>query len=196
MRVHAMRCAIHRRHMLIGVLLALACWEASPLVVAWMSPVIVGLVLAAPLTLVDVARRRLGRCARCCRRATGAARRRSSRARAAPPASGPITSRCASPRRRPMVEMRAARRLAAASSPARRAGVAAEGFRQHVARADRRGGDERQRPAHLDGRRADAGGERAVEGAFAEPPRQPAQQILPEELTQAGRRSRRRRRSR
>lgn len=40
----------HRWHMLIGVLMGLACWEASLLVVAWMSPVIVGLVLAAPLS--------------------------------------------------------------------------------------------------------------------------------------------------
>jgi len=40
----------HRWHMLLGVLMALACYEASPLVVAWMSPVIVGLVLSAPVT--------------------------------------------------------------------------------------------------------------------------------------------------
>ena len=40
----------HRWHMLIGVLMAVACYEASALVLAWMSPVIVGLVLAAPLT--------------------------------------------------------------------------------------------------------------------------------------------------
>ncbi len=40
----------HYRHTLTGALLALACWEASPQVVAWMTPVIVGLVLAAPLS--------------------------------------------------------------------------------------------------------------------------------------------------
>lgn len=40
----------HRRHMLIGLLTALACWEASALVVAWMSPVILGLVFSAPLS--------------------------------------------------------------------------------------------------------------------------------------------------
>jgi len=40
----------HYRHMLAGALLALACWEASAQVVAWMSPVIAGLVLAAPLS--------------------------------------------------------------------------------------------------------------------------------------------------
>jgi membrane glycosyltransferase len=40
----------HWRHTAIGVLLALACWEASPQVVAWMSPVIAGLLLSAPLS--------------------------------------------------------------------------------------------------------------------------------------------------
>jgi membrane glycosyltransferase len=40
----------HRWHMLIGVVMAVACYEASALVLAWMSPVIVGLILAAPLT--------------------------------------------------------------------------------------------------------------------------------------------------
>ncbi len=40
----------HWRHTLIGLLLALACWEASPQVVAWMSPVIAGLLLSAPLS--------------------------------------------------------------------------------------------------------------------------------------------------
>jgi membrane glycosyltransferase len=40
----------HWRHTLIGVLLAFACWEASLQVVAWMAPVIVGLILAAPLS--------------------------------------------------------------------------------------------------------------------------------------------------
>jgi membrane glycosyltransferase len=39
----------HRRHMLIGLAAAVVCWEASALVVAWMSPVILGLVLSAPL---------------------------------------------------------------------------------------------------------------------------------------------------
>jgi membrane glycosyltransferase len=36
--------------MLIGLLTALACWEASALVVAWMSPVILGLVFSGPLS--------------------------------------------------------------------------------------------------------------------------------------------------
>jgi membrane glycosyltransferase len=40
---------LHWRHTAIGALLALVCWGASPQVVAWMSPVIVGLLLSAPL---------------------------------------------------------------------------------------------------------------------------------------------------
>ncbi len=40
----------HYRHMLLGAVLALACWEASAQIVAWMLPVIVGLLLAAPLS--------------------------------------------------------------------------------------------------------------------------------------------------
>jgi membrane glycosyltransferase len=36
-------------HMIIGLLLGLACWEASSLVLAWMSPVIAGLLLAVPM---------------------------------------------------------------------------------------------------------------------------------------------------
>ncbi len=40
----------HYRHMLAGAVLAAVCWEASPEVLAWMSPVIVGLLLAAPLS--------------------------------------------------------------------------------------------------------------------------------------------------
>ncbi len=40
----------HRWHMLLGVVMAVACYEASALVLAWMSPVIVGLVLSAPLS--------------------------------------------------------------------------------------------------------------------------------------------------
>ncbi len=40
----------HYRHMLVGAVLALACWEASAQIVAWMAPVIVGLLLAAPLS--------------------------------------------------------------------------------------------------------------------------------------------------
>lgn len=40
----------HRWHMLTGVLMAVACYEASALVLAWMSPVILGLILSAPLT--------------------------------------------------------------------------------------------------------------------------------------------------
>lgn len=41
---------LHYRHMLLGALLAVACWEASALVLAWMSPVIAGLLLAPPLS--------------------------------------------------------------------------------------------------------------------------------------------------
>jgi membrane glycosyltransferase len=40
----------HRWHMLIGVVMAVACYEASALVLAWMSPVILGLVLSPPLS--------------------------------------------------------------------------------------------------------------------------------------------------
>jgi len=40
----------HHRHMLIGALLAVLCWQASPLVVAWMAPVIAGLLLAVPMS--------------------------------------------------------------------------------------------------------------------------------------------------
>jgi membrane glycosyltransferase len=40
----------HYRHMAAGALLAAACWEASPQVLAWMSPVIAGLLLSAPLS--------------------------------------------------------------------------------------------------------------------------------------------------
>ena len=40
----------HYRHMLVGAVLAFACWEASAEIVAWMSPVIAGLLLAAPLS--------------------------------------------------------------------------------------------------------------------------------------------------
>jgi membrane glycosyltransferase len=40
----------HWRHTLIGALLVFACWEASLQVVAWMAPVIVGLILSAPLS--------------------------------------------------------------------------------------------------------------------------------------------------
>ncbi|MFA5897948.1 MAG: glucans biosynthesis glucosyltransferase MdoH [Hyphomicrobium sp.] len=40
----------HRWHMLTGVGMGLACYEASPLVMAWMSPVILGLVLSAPMS--------------------------------------------------------------------------------------------------------------------------------------------------
>ena len=40
----------HWRHMALGLAVGLVCWEASPDVVAWMSPVLLGLVLAAPLT--------------------------------------------------------------------------------------------------------------------------------------------------
>jgi membrane glycosyltransferase len=40
----------HYRHMLLGAVLAFACWEASAQIVAWMAPVIIGLLLAAPLS--------------------------------------------------------------------------------------------------------------------------------------------------
>jgi membrane glycosyltransferase len=40
----------HWRHVAIGVLLALLCWWASPQIMAWMSPVIAGLVLSVPLS--------------------------------------------------------------------------------------------------------------------------------------------------
>jgi membrane glycosyltransferase len=40
----------HWRHTLIGAALAAICWLAAPSLVAWMSPVILGLVLSAPLT--------------------------------------------------------------------------------------------------------------------------------------------------
>lgn len=40
----------HRWHMLLGAVMAVACYEASALVLAWMSPVILGLVLSAPLS--------------------------------------------------------------------------------------------------------------------------------------------------
>ncbi len=40
----------HYRHMLVGAAFAVLCLEASPQVVAWMSPVILGLLLAAPLS--------------------------------------------------------------------------------------------------------------------------------------------------
>ena len=42
----------HWRHTVVGVLLAFACWEASLQVMAWMAPVIVGLILLGPLELV------------------------------------------------------------------------------------------------------------------------------------------------
>jgi len=40
----------HRWHMLAGIITGIACYEASALVLAWMSPVIVGLVLSAPMS--------------------------------------------------------------------------------------------------------------------------------------------------
>ncbi len=42
----------HFRHTLFGALLAFLCWRASPVLVAWMSPVILGLVLAPVLTFL------------------------------------------------------------------------------------------------------------------------------------------------
>ena len=46
--VDAVRC--HYRHTLVGAVLAFACYEASPQILAWMSPVIVGLLLSVPLS--------------------------------------------------------------------------------------------------------------------------------------------------
>lgn len=40
----------HWRHMVVGVVLVLLCWYSSPGVIAWMAPVILGLLLAAPLS--------------------------------------------------------------------------------------------------------------------------------------------------
>ncbi len=40
----------HWRHVVIGAVLGLLCWWASPQIMAWMSPVIVGLLLAVPLS--------------------------------------------------------------------------------------------------------------------------------------------------
>jgi membrane glycosyltransferase len=40
----------HWRHMLVGVAMTLVCWYASPPLVAWMAPVLAGLVLSAPLS--------------------------------------------------------------------------------------------------------------------------------------------------
>jgi membrane glycosyltransferase len=40
----------HWRHSLIGVVLLLLCWYSSPGLIAWMAPIIVGLILAAPIT--------------------------------------------------------------------------------------------------------------------------------------------------
>jgi membrane glycosyltransferase len=39
----------HWRHALAGVLLALVCWEASPGLLVWMAPVVLGLILSGPL---------------------------------------------------------------------------------------------------------------------------------------------------
>jgi membrane glycosyltransferase len=40
----------HWRHTLAGTLLALLCWEASPGLLVWMSPVVLGLILSGPLS--------------------------------------------------------------------------------------------------------------------------------------------------
>ena len=40
----------HWRHMVVGVVLVLLCWYSSPGFLAWMAPVILGLLLAAPLS--------------------------------------------------------------------------------------------------------------------------------------------------
>ena len=59
-----------------------------------------------------------------------------------------------------------------------------EHLAQDVADAGRLGGEVGQRADHLDGRDADAGGERAVEGAFAEAAREAAQDVLAQELAE------------
>ena len=46
--IDAARC--HYRHTLLGAFLAFACYEASPQIVAWMSPVILGLLLSIPIS--------------------------------------------------------------------------------------------------------------------------------------------------
>lgn len=40
----------HWQHSLVGLALLLVCWYASPGLIAWMAPIILGLILAAPLT--------------------------------------------------------------------------------------------------------------------------------------------------
>ena len=55
---------------------------------------------------------------------------------------------------------------------------------QHVAHAGALGGEEGEGADHLDGGDADAGGERAVEGAFAEAAGEAAQDVLAEELAE------------
>ena len=174
------RCAITAGTCSLASLMAVACYEASPLVLAWMSPVMLGLVLSAPLNWLT-SRPAGPAAARAAVDARGAQSAGHRRERA--PATGEWADHIAlrSTETAPVVEIAHARRLGAVlpGSPCRRCGGR---LRQHIARAHRRRGDERQRPAHLDARRADAGGQRAVEGAFAEPPREAAQQILPEEL--------------
>jgi membrane glycosyltransferase len=39
----------HWRHTLVGALMAFLCWEASPGLLVWMAPVVLGLILAGPL---------------------------------------------------------------------------------------------------------------------------------------------------
>ena len=48
--------AFHWRHMAVGIMLALICWEASTGIVAWMAPVVLGLVLSGPLTWLTARR--------------------------------------------------------------------------------------------------------------------------------------------
>jgi membrane glycosyltransferase len=39
----------HWRHMLTGAVTAFLCWEASPGLLVWMSPVLLGLILSGPI---------------------------------------------------------------------------------------------------------------------------------------------------
>ena len=50
----------HRSHTLWGILGAVICWSISPAVFAWMSPIILGLLLAAPIARLTAARARAG----------------------------------------------------------------------------------------------------------------------------------------
>jgi membrane glycosyltransferase len=39
----------HWRHMLVGIVVTIVCWETSPGLLVWMAPVVLGLVLSGPL---------------------------------------------------------------------------------------------------------------------------------------------------